>query len=276
MEVMSAIDTLIPFALHEQSRLLVDVAAVEKGRRCGCICPSCATPLIARQGNRKQWHFAHESRGVHQETLNACRYSLTVSIRLMIRQIAESGLTLATPALKGHLDMIYRGQPKSVSYRVTTESTVDLSQVQVEAAFSSTTVDALGQVGSLEVAIFLSHSGRPVPEDLYTPQNPRSGVLAIDVEVVASELGKASDGQYTKRLSQYLAESLRGKRWVYHPRQGKAQMQAQQRAESMLSITRPKNWQLECAMCRRRWHGEHARDRRCPNCETHLYTRDIQ
>jgi len=51
----------IPFGLRENDKAIVDVYEVKRGRECGCICPSCRTPLIARQGEEKVWHFAHAS-----------------------------------------------------------------------------------------------------------------------------------------------------------------------------------------------------------------------
>lgn len=79
-------EALIPFGVHKESNRLVDVGSVAKGKACGCICPSCQTPLIARQGHEKEWHFAHRSHDVHNETRKECDYSLPVSIRMMIRQ----------------------------------------------------------------------------------------------------------------------------------------------------------------------------------------------
>ncbi|MEC8880010.1 MAG: competence protein CoiA family protein [Pseudomonadota bacterium] len=73
--------TLIPFGLRVNDDYLVDVSHVERGRRCRCICPSCKTPLIARQGDKKTWHFAHASRAVYEETHRKCEYSFFVSVR---------------------------------------------------------------------------------------------------------------------------------------------------------------------------------------------------
>lgn len=33
---------------------------VPRGSACGCHCPECGSPLQARQGETRQWHFAHE------------------------------------------------------------------------------------------------------------------------------------------------------------------------------------------------------------------------
>ena len=34
---------------------------VPRGSACGCFCPVCVSPLVAKQGAQLQWHFAHQS-----------------------------------------------------------------------------------------------------------------------------------------------------------------------------------------------------------------------
>lgn len=77
----------IPFGLRESDGAIIDVYAVQRGRGCGCICPSCQTPLIARQGEEKVWHFAHASRNVYDRTAQECDFSFYVSVRFMARQL---------------------------------------------------------------------------------------------------------------------------------------------------------------------------------------------
>lgn len=48
-----------PFGLKE--RTIVKVEDVSRGLECGCVCPNCGDRLIARQGDEKVWHFAHEN-----------------------------------------------------------------------------------------------------------------------------------------------------------------------------------------------------------------------
>lgn len=38
---------------------IASVTEVERGLACGCTCPSCHLPLIAKQGDVRVWHFAH-------------------------------------------------------------------------------------------------------------------------------------------------------------------------------------------------------------------------
>lgn len=40
---------------------LITIAQAERGRRCGCVCPACGSPLDARKGNCRIPHFAHQN-----------------------------------------------------------------------------------------------------------------------------------------------------------------------------------------------------------------------
>lgn len=268
----SFLETLIPFALHEQSQRLVDVASVPKGRGCGCICPSCETPLTARQGQKKRWHFAHLSQGVDEHTQRECHYSLAVSIRLMIRQIARDGLSLMTPEKRGFVRKPHNGRQATVQYRVSAPQAIQLERVEVETEFSGVKVDVCAHVANTALAVFLWQSDRPVPEPLSEPQDPNCGVIAINVEQVPPVLEEVDDGGYTRVLAAYLAESSEGRWWLYHPREPAVRQKA---LEELESLTRPPNpVPMECVMCREQWEGESARDRNCPRCNTHLFTRE--
>lgn len=52
MGLFAALDTL------GRTRFVGDVA---RGAACGCVCPICKGPLVAKQGEINAWHFAHES-----------------------------------------------------------------------------------------------------------------------------------------------------------------------------------------------------------------------
>lgn len=78
---------LIPFGYNPDNDTFVDVEDVPRGANSGCICPACKTPLIARQGDEKEWHFAHASRKVYEKTQKECGFSFYLSVRMMARQI---------------------------------------------------------------------------------------------------------------------------------------------------------------------------------------------
>jgi hypothetical protein len=48
------------FAAIDESGNVRFVGEVDRGAACGCYCPVCSSPLVAKQGQVKDWHFAHE------------------------------------------------------------------------------------------------------------------------------------------------------------------------------------------------------------------------
>jgi competence CoiA-like predicted nuclease len=94
----------IPFGLRESDNALVDVYDVPNGKQSGCVCPSCQTPLEARQGDINVWHFAHSSKKVYQKTKNECEYSFYLSVRLMARQLIGKQIILSLPECKGTIE----------------------------------------------------------------------------------------------------------------------------------------------------------------------------
>lgn len=49
------------FAAFDLAGNIRFVGEVPRGAACGCKCPVCASPLIAKQGDKVDWHFAHEA-----------------------------------------------------------------------------------------------------------------------------------------------------------------------------------------------------------------------
>ena len=51
----------ITFGWHVPTQRMVTVREVANGRDCNCVCIACGTRLQARQGEIRNWHFAHDS-----------------------------------------------------------------------------------------------------------------------------------------------------------------------------------------------------------------------
>lgn len=47
---------------EDKSGRLVHIDSVPNGKECGCICPHCKELLIAKHGNEREHHFAHQSK----------------------------------------------------------------------------------------------------------------------------------------------------------------------------------------------------------------------
>lgn len=107
----------IPFALDAHGQWK-DVSEVERGLRCGCLCPCCKGPLVAKKGEDRVHHFAHHDR-------RECRHALESSLfGMAIEILSAAGASLALP---GHI----------LRHELTREYGLRLSDKQ-EAAFFRT------------------------------------------------------------------------------------------------------------------------------------------
>ena len=297
------LESLIPFGLDEASGQLVDVGSIKRGKACGCVCPSCYTPLVARHGQKKEWHFAHRSQKVHDQTRKGCEYSFAVSVRLMIRQLSNGGLQFKTPRLEYTLPTVSDDSYEfaDFGYCVTNESDLKLVDVKVGVPFCGVTVDVLGYVQGVPFVVYVTYKDRKIPVELKDPSITKCGVVELNINAVPALFKQVEKGQYKEVLRRYIEEKADGKVWVYHPRERRLRMAALQKrqlwlrqqkiepipkkssygmrtpGQSLVSGRSKEDGMLydqragkyKCVICRNEWEGT---SRICTKCNTHLYT----
>lgn len=80
----------IPFGWHIQSHQMVQATEVSRGRACGCVCASCGVRLLAKQGDVRVEHFAHD-----EET--DCRHAPEAAIHQMAKQLIAERASVFVP-----------------------------------------------------------------------------------------------------------------------------------------------------------------------------------
>ncbi len=207
--------TLIPFAIDKDTKQMVAVEDVPRGLACNCVCPSCNLPLSSRQGEKKRWHFAHATQAAVSDS-EACEISFGVSVRLMLRQLIQNGMTIATPAMTFQWNHDYPNQPV-VDIAVTSNAVCTIEEVGVAQQFSNTTVDIKASVAAIPLVIYCTYENRRAPEQLYNPDETRCAVLEFQLDTLEGDF-ELHHGRYRERLLRYLNHDIDGKRWLYHPR----------------------------------------------------------
>ncbi|WP_087021603.1 competence protein CoiA family protein [Thaumasiovibrio subtropicus] len=304
--------TLIPFALREADQELVDVHEVPRGRKSGCICPSCKTPLTARQGDVNEWHFAHATKAVNDKTEKECEYSFPVSVRLMLHQLLQGQLDITLPSYEDTIEehSTLTGRQLTHTFPITESKTVTVTNVQSDTQFEGTSVDAVANVGDYTIVFYCTYQGRSVPWSLVPPHHEKCGVVAIELcETLALfQEKKSKETTYKDVLIEFLKEGTEFKRWVYHPRYDKCLKAAQSALHAQVSEHNA-DYQLlfsgqeevsdnqryaefvdflhgpqrkvtstkcifYCEECGECWEGDS--HRYCPNCKTYLYTKVLE
>lgn len=83
---------LLQYALNAEGRL-VFIEDVNRGDKCGCVCPYCKEALRARKGKKNAHSFAHKS-GIE------CIHSYESSLHYLAKKILEEGGLLTLPSLE--------------------------------------------------------------------------------------------------------------------------------------------------------------------------------
>ncbi len=84
----------IPFGIKDGKTVLIDDIPVNlRGKACGCYCPLCEAPLVARLGDKRVHHFAHSGEGCDEEIAFMC------GLYLQLQEYVKSHV-IYLPALK--------------------------------------------------------------------------------------------------------------------------------------------------------------------------------
>lgn len=289
--------SLIPFGLRLSDDQFVDVSEVERGRKCNCICPSCKTPLKARQGEVNEWHFAHVSKGVSKETENECEYSFWVSVTLMAKQVIETAVSISLPSL-----VMYTDDAKKV--RLTEQQEVLLNDVKIEQKVKSISVDAVLKIGGYDIVVIFTTPHKFIDNGFHNAiGSEKVGVLEISLSDAYQWLfGCNNQGKYTQAIELNILTNINCKKWLYHPRKLilEKKYNIELHSKCPLVIERrsyyPKNVLIDnrdssivalksyaqnnhciehkhykCVICRYSWFGTNE----CVNCKTHIYSTEV-
>ncbi|MDH6169450.1 hypothetical protein M2282_004618 [Variovorax boronicumulans] len=82
-------NTLSIFAGLDANGQIRFVGDVARGAECGCCCVACGAPLVARRGDVRAWHFAHEA---SQERPDCFTGAVNLLRRLAVERLKAQGL----------------------------------------------------------------------------------------------------------------------------------------------------------------------------------------
>ena len=125
---------------------LIDISSVDRGLKCGCVCPSCNQPLIAKKGEKMVQHFAHKS-------TDECEYGYETSLHLLAKEIISKSKKFTIPSVyvefHSYKEKEYISQSKEI--------TVD--RIELEKSFGGIIPDIVIYCGEkkLFVEIFVTH-----------------------------------------------------------------------------------------------------------------------
>lgn len=197
----------IPFARSLDLGRLCEISEVPSGRACHCVCPSCGQSVIARQGDKNEWHFGHDSTPEHHPE-KECEISFWVCCRQFIVDCAVEGLLprFTTPSI--WLTQRYN------------RNATDLSDIDWHRS-DITNYDLMTTICDFTLHLYLSYENRENP---ITPgpgtSSDKSGFLALSIQSLEKDIEHhARLGNGILKQAKLLFEDSKAgvKRWLRHP-----------------------------------------------------------
>ena len=173
----------------------VHVRDAENGIACGCTCPQCGDRLIARQGEVKVWHFAHESGA-------ECATAPETALHKLAKELYQDARQIPLPPLYAYDYAFLRGAERA-----------DVLRTGTEHPFGDVTPDVWVQTkdrDGLFVEIRVTHA----VDDAKFKKLQKLGFPVIE-----ADLSKVSRDISREALSEKLFQDVGLLKWVYHPDQ---------------------------------------------------------
>jgi len=192
------------FAVNNVGKI-VSIREVANGKACDCACPECGEVVIARQGEIRQWHFAHASGA-------DCSGSAEGALHHAAKQlIVEEGRVLL-PSLvvrqSVRLDDGRRGEGSAALPEETAVLTEPRSEVQFGAIRADVTAQHRDEPLLIEIAV--TH---------FADDAKRQELSALGIACVEIRLSPDPELLWTWDLlrQQVLADSY-NREWIFHPK----------------------------------------------------------
>jgi hypothetical protein len=233
----------VPFALDAQGNWR-EVDAVSRGKACGCFCPDCKGPLIARQGDFLVHHFAHDGRRECRHALEASLYGMAINL------LTKPGALLMLPSadplgeLEGELAVTpdERALLAVASLAPTGLLRIDSAQARTT-SLQASAADLPDLVfPRQQIAIHMLSHRKSRAQAAAAPYRPDTHVVGLNLrayaklwwriceEDQATTLRVASEAR--ELLREWLATETAGRGWLHHPALERAVAEIRARIET--------------------------------------------
>ena len=149
--------------------IAMSVENVESGLKCGCICPSCGEPLVAKKGTKRMHHFSHYSG-------HNCEYGYETSLHLAAKDILSKANRIVLPAVYIH----FPNSPKASELYCEAKE-IQIERVELEQRFQDVIPDVVIYAGGkqLFLEVYVTHA----IDDIKLAKLKKSNISTIEIDL---------------------------------------------------------------------------------------------
>lgn len=175
---------------------ITSIADVESGLKCGCICPACGEPLVAKKGSKMAHHFAHHAG-------KNCEYGYQTSLHLAAKDILSKAKKMVIPAVVLDFPGSYKREI------ISEEIELSIDHVELERRFGEVIPDIIVHSGAkyFFVEIFVTHK---VNEEKLAKLK-KANISTIEIDLSGADRMISSE-----ELKNILLQSSKTKKWIYN------------------------------------------------------------
>lgn len=178
---------------------LAHVSQVPSGLACGCRCPGCDAPLVAKKGKAKLHHFAHAKDA-------DCGKGVETALHLAAKQILEQQKRIFLPTVEATLPSCGYSRVPDV---LAPEREYSLDQVELERRIDSIIPDVMVQIRGRAIAIEIKVSHA-------VDENKAARFRTLGLSAIEIDLSKAPRTFTLEELEPLVIGPGEHKSWVFN------------------------------------------------------------
>lgn len=189
------------FAMDKEGRIR-SVEEVARGLACECVCPCCGDAVIARQGDIREWHFAHAAE-------SDCEGGLETALHLAAKQLLLEHCGMTVPEIRIQKEVRLPDGRVGTGKAHRPERWVDFMEVEAEKSIGNIRPDIVAVVGNtmLFVEIAVTH---------FVDAEKQAVLESLGVPTIEIDLASFQGERWTwELLSEHVVEHALSKRWVH-------------------------------------------------------------
>lgn len=177
--------------------VITNISDVESGLKCGCVCPACGEPLVAKKGAKMMHHFAHHAG-------HNCEYGYESSLHLAAKDILSKAKKIVIPPV--YVSFPYSSKSKEL---ISEEKEINIDKVELEKRYNDIIPDIVIYAGGkqLFVEIFVTHR----VDDAKLEKLKKANISTIEID-----LSKKNETITKEALTKLLLSNSDEKSWKYN------------------------------------------------------------
>lgn len=190
------------FALDNEGRVR-SVEEVSRGLSCDCKCPGCGTRVIAKQGDQREWHFAHAS-GVE------CPGAAESALHQAAKQVLVESEGLMIPEQVAHVNVHLTDGRSGTGAASRPPLWLDFVSAELESTIHGLRPDVLVRVGDrlLAIEIAVTH----YVENQKAQRLAQCSLAALEIDLAAAH----GEPWTWATLRQTVIDEVSNKTWIHN------------------------------------------------------------